>query len=92
MAPAVRDVECMLLTRQITTLQRRYFLFAPQAAEIVVLAAAMLRGGTSSQQKEAAAFVEAELAKHDKEESDGLTEKLKEIVKTNEDGVWVSTM
>ena len=57
---------------------------------MVVLAAAMLRGGTSNQQRYAEAFVEAELAKHDKDVSDRLTEKLKETVKLNEDGVWVS--
>lgn len=57
-----------------------------QAAETIVLASAMLRGGTSDQQKEAIDFVKDQLAV-----SDRLIEKLKGTVRTNEDGVWVST-
>lgn len=62
-----------------------------KATETLILAAAMLRGGTSSQQKEAEAFVEAELAKHNKQRSDRFIKGLKSAVKMDGDGVLVST-
>lgn len=68
------------------------YVFAWQAAETIVLAAVMLCAGTSNQRTEAGAFVEAELAKHDKEVSARLIEKMKCMVKMDEDGVWVSAM
>lgn len=57
-----------------------------------MLAAVMLCAGTSNQQEEAAAFVKAELAKHDEEVSTRLVDKMKGMVKMDNDGVWVSTM
>lgn len=60
-----------------------------QAAETIAVAAAQLLGGMPDQQSEAEAFVETELANHNTDLCNRLTERLKRAVDVNEGGVWV---